>query len=111
MSGSDLVKEHSSLHYGNRQCSNLKPSYRLNYVYRHNRKDRRYIPVISFYVRRFNLLYIVVSALQTKDDSSAGGRGTSMTISDCAEILTDAHLGDSISINGYYATSQLIQSH
>jgi len=35
-----------------------------------------------------------------QDDTSSGGGGTSLTISDCSEILTDAHLGDSISING-----------
>lgn len=34
------------------------------------------------------------------DSTASGGGGTSLTISDCAEILTDAHLGDSISING-----------
>ncbi|MCJ1463591.1 Riboflavin synthase alpha chain [Pseudocyphellaria aurata] len=41
-----------------------------------------------------------VSALEKHDDTSSGGGGTSLTISDCAEILTDAHLGDSINING-----------
>ncbi|MCJ1396876.1 Riboflavin synthase alpha chain [Xylographa trunciseda] len=41
-----------------------------------------------------------VSALETHDATSSGGGGTSLTISDCAEILSDAHLGDSISING-----------
>ncbi|MCJ1394671.1 Riboflavin synthase alpha chain [Xylographa bjoerkii] len=41
-----------------------------------------------------------VSALETHDATSSGGGGTSLTISDCADILTDAHLGDSISING-----------
>ncbi|KAL9077398.1 MAG: hypothetical protein Q9161_000243 [Pseudevernia consocians] len=41
-----------------------------------------------------------VTRLEKQDDSAAGGGGTSLTISDCAEILTDAHLGDSISING-----------
>ena len=34
------------------------------------------------------------------DDSESGGKGTSLTISGCAEILDDARLGDSISING-----------
>jgi riboflavin synthase len=38
--------------------------------------------------------------LQQLDPSKSGGNGTSLTVSDCAEILTDAHLGDSISING-----------
>ncbi|KAK1059781.1 Riboflavin synthase alpha chain [Friedmanniomyces endolithicus] len=41
-----------------------------------------------------------VSRLVQHDDSSSGGSGTSLTISSCASILTDAHLGDSISING-----------
>lgn len=41
-----------------------------------------------------------MSALTPQDDSSSGGRGTSLTITDCAEILTDVHLGDSISVNG-----------
>ncbi|CAF9923502.1 MAG: Riboflavin synthase alpha chain [Alectoria fallacina] len=41
-----------------------------------------------------------VSRLEKQDDTAAGGGGTSLTISNCAEILTDAHLGDSISING-----------
>ncbi|KAI9771626.1 MAG: Riboflavin synthase alpha chain [Geoglossum simile] len=34
------------------------------------------------------------------DDSSGGGRGTSLTVSNAGEILGDAHLGDSISVNG-----------
>ncbi|PLB46897.1 alpha subunit of riboflavin synthase [Aspergillus steynii IBT 23096] len=41
-----------------------------------------------------------VSSLEPLDTSSAGGGGTSLTISNCAEILTDVHLGDSISVNG-----------
>ncbi|KAJ6024890.1 hypothetical protein N7540_005687 [Penicillium herquei] len=41
-----------------------------------------------------------VSALEALDASSSGGGGTSLTISDCEEILGDAHLGDSISVNG-----------
>ncbi|EMC92603.1 hypothetical protein BAUCODRAFT_95723 [Baudoinia panamericana UAMH 10762] len=41
-----------------------------------------------------------VSHLIQHDDSSSGGGGTSLTISDCAAILDDCHLGDSISING-----------
>jgi riboflavin synthase len=41
-----------------------------------------------------------ISALTPLDPSSSGGNGTSLTISDCPEILTDAHLGDSISVNG-----------
>lgn len=34
------------------------------------------------------------------DETSSGGGGTSLTISGCADILTDVHLGDSISVNG-----------
>ena len=41
-----------------------------------------------------------VSALQPLDPSQAGGNGTSLLISDCASILSDAALGDSISVNG-----------
>ena len=41
-----------------------------------------------------------MTALEKQDDTSSGGGGTSLTISNCADILTDAHLGDSISING-----------
>jgi len=43
---------------------------------------------------------IAVTALEPLDTSSSGGGGTSLTISDCEEILGDAHLGDSISVNG-----------
>lgn len=38
--------------------------------------------------------------MEPLDTSQSGGGGTSLTISDCEEILTDAHLGDSISVNG-----------
>ncbi|KAL1857132.1 Riboflavin synthase alpha chain [Paecilomyces lecythidis] len=41
-----------------------------------------------------------VTSLEPLDTSASGGGGTSLTISDCEEILTDAHLGDSISVNG-----------
>ncbi|KAF2863939.1 alpha subunit of riboflavin synthase [Piedraia hortae CBS 480.64] len=41
-----------------------------------------------------------VSRLVQHDESSSGGGGTSITISNCASILEDAHLGDSISVNG-----------
>ncbi|KAJ5294817.1 hypothetical protein PENANT_c014G10017 [Penicillium antarcticum] len=41
-----------------------------------------------------------VTALEPLDTSSSGGGGTSLTISDCEEILSDAHLGDSIAVNG-----------
>ena len=46
------------------------------------------------------LTQLAVTALEPQDDTAAGGGGTSLTISDCSDILTDAHLGDSISING-----------
>ncbi|KAI9821383.1 MAG: Riboflavin synthase alpha chain [Thelocarpon impressellum] len=42
----------------------------------------------------------VVAALEEKDDSAAGGGGTSLTIAEADGVLEDAHLGDSISING-----------
>jgi riboflavin synthase len=41
-----------------------------------------------------------VTSLVPLDPSTSGGNGTSLTISDCADILSDAALGDSISVNG-----------
>ncbi|KAF2115858.1 hypothetical protein BDV96DRAFT_612466 [Lophiotrema nucula] len=41
-----------------------------------------------------------VSALEDLDQSVSGGGGTSLTISEAEDILGDAHLGDSISVNG-----------
>ncbi|OCK83880.1 riboflavin synthase alpha chain [Lepidopterella palustris CBS 459.81] len=41
-----------------------------------------------------------VSALEELDQTSSGGGGTSLTISDAQDILGDANLGDSISVNG-----------
>merc|ERR1711939_930561 len=41
-----------------------------------------------------------VTSLTALDPSTSGGNGTSLTISDCASILSDAALGDSISVNG-----------
>ncbi|KAF2501811.1 riboflavin synthase-like protein [Lophium mytilinum] len=41
-----------------------------------------------------------VSALEELDQTASGGGGTSLTISDAQNILGDANLGDSISING-----------
>jgi riboflavin synthase len=41
-----------------------------------------------------------ITSLSPLDPSTSGGNGTSLTISDCADILHDAHLGDSISVNG-----------
>ncbi|EGW31154.1 riboflavin synthase [Spathaspora passalidarum NRRL Y-27907] len=40
----------------------------------------------------------------TLDTSSSGGNGVSLTIGNCSEILTDVHLGDSISTNGVCLT-------
>lgn len=40
----------------------------------------------------------------TLDTSSAGGNDVSLVIGDCAEILVDVHLGDSISTNGVCLT-------
>ncbi|KNG49663.1 Lumazine-binding protein [Stemphylium lycopersici] len=41
-----------------------------------------------------------VAALEKLDQTASGGGGTSLTISGCEGILVDAHLGDSISVNG-----------
>ncbi|KAH6616749.1 hypothetical protein C7974DRAFT_402379 [Boeremia exigua] len=41
-----------------------------------------------------------VAALEQLDQTASGGGGTSLTISDCEDILGDCHLGDSISVNG-----------
>ncbi|KAF7512915.1 hypothetical protein GJ744_012018 [Endocarpon pusillum] len=41
-----------------------------------------------------------VTNLSSLDSTSSGGSGTSLTISDCGCILSDASLGDSISVNG-----------
>lgn len=46
------------------------------------------------------LTQTAVSALEKQDDSTSGGGGTSLTISGAEEILGDAHLGDSIGVNG-----------
>ncbi|KAF2019610.1 Lumazine-binding protein [Aaosphaeria arxii CBS 175.79] len=41
-----------------------------------------------------------VTALEQLDESSSGGGGTSLTIGHAQDILGDANLGDSISVNG-----------
>lgn len=41
-----------------------------------------------------------VTALAQLDKTSSGGGGTSLTIGDAQDILGDANLGDSISVNG-----------
>lgn len=43
----------------------------------------------------------VVTTLEELDNTASGGGGTSLTISEAKEILHDAHLGDSISVNGW----------
>ena len=48
----------------------------------------------------FWLTRSAVAALERQDDSASGGGGTSLTIADADTVLEDAHLGDSISING-----------
>ncbi|KAF2814965.1 riboflavin synthase alpha chain [Mytilinidion resinicola] len=41
-----------------------------------------------------------VSALEELDQTASGGGGTSLTIANAQDILEDANLGDSISVNG-----------
>ncbi|PSN66934.1 Lumazine-binding protein [Corynespora cassiicola Philippines] len=41
-----------------------------------------------------------VAALEDLDKTASGGGGTSLTIADAQDILGDANLGDSISVNG-----------
>lgn len=41
-----------------------------------------------------------MTSLEKQDETASGGGGTSLTISDCQEVLTDAQLGDSICVNG-----------
>ncbi|KAN0083370.1 hypothetical protein V8E54_002458 [Elaphomyces granulatus] len=41
-----------------------------------------------------------ITSLDPLDTGAGGGGGTSLTISDCEEILSDAHIGDSICVNG-----------
>lgn len=50
-----------------------------------------------------------VTRLEKQDDSAAGGDGISLTISNCAEILTDAHLDDNININDMPTSSKLFK--
>ena len=54
----------------------------------------------------------LVTSLSDLDPTTSGGNGTSLTISDCASILSDAQLGDSISVNGTCLTvTELLPSH
>jgi riboflavin synthase len=41
-----------------------------------------------------------VADIQELDTSSSGGSGWTVTIGECAAILDDCHLGDSICVNG-----------
>ncbi|PGH04070.1 riboflavin synthase, alpha subunit [Blastomyces parvus] len=41
-----------------------------------------------------------VTSLEAQDETASGGGGTSLTIANCEDILTDCHLGDSICVNG-----------
>ena len=76
----------------------LKPAH---HVHRHSRNHRQYVNQACRLSSQLKLLtQPAVTALEAQDDTAAGAGGTSLTISNCAEILTDAHLGDSISING-----------
>ena len=52
------------------------------------------------------VLVLAVTSLDPLDTGAGGGGGTSLTISDCEEILSDAHLGDSICVNGTYVCLQ-----
>lgn len=45
-----------------------------------------------------------VAEYVVQDNSSSGGNGVSITITDCSPILEDVHLGDSISTNGVCLT-------
>ncbi|KAI9725278.1 MAG: Riboflavin synthase alpha chain [Chrysothrix sp. TS-e1954] len=51
-----------------------------------------------------------VTTLESLDQSDAGGGGTSLTISDVGDILSDARLGDSICINGTCLTVTQLES-
>ena len=68
-------------------------------VYGYRRSGRQYV---SRFLLHGSVLrwQPAVTRLVQHDDSASGGGGTSLTISDCSEILNDVHLGDSISING-----------
>lgn len=83
--------------------TNLFDSYIAHHVHRHRRNPRQYAaptpplpppPTPLTHPPSFT----AVSELLPQDATSGGG--TTMTISDCASILTDCQLGDSISVNG-----------
>ena len=81
-------------------------------VYRHSRSHWKY--VFRFLTSSIDPELIppkVVSELNKQDDSSTGGGGTSLTISSAADVLTDAHLGDSISINGIVIPRRRLPFH
>lgn len=87
---------------------------KLQDVHRHSRDHRQYVLVCSVHLpsrRCADDPGPAVAKLAQLDDSSSGGGGTSLTIVDCADILTDAHLGDSISINGTCLTVTEFDAH
>ena len=60
---------------------------------------------MRFFLRCFS----VVKNLTTLDATSSGGGGTSIKIAECDHILSDAALGDSISVNGACLTITELQ--
>ena len=73
------------------------PSPQLHNVHRHRRSRRQFVPFPPLPLPNTHPLTAppAVSRLET-----ASPQGTTLTISNCGSILTDAHLGDSISVNG-----------
>lgn len=45
-----------------------------------------------------------IKSYKQQDNTQSGGNGISIVISDCAQILTDCHIGDSIAVNGICLT-------
>lgn len=45
-----------------------------------------------------------IKSYKEQDNSQSGGNGISVVITDCSQILTDCHIGDSISVNGICLT-------
>ncbi|CAL9734044.1 riboflavin synthase [Monosporozyma servazzii] len=52
-----------------------------------------------------------IAKIQEMDMSESGGQGLSIIIKDCPQILTDCHIGDSISVNGICLTVTEFDSH
>lgn len=68
---------------------------------------RDILPALHYVAETNQILpFLAVTALEPLDTSQSGGGGTSLTISDCEEILSDAHLGDSIAVNGTFLSLQ-----